>query len=97
MYRKTGGIMVGLIKKSSPKYEMLAISKGTVRSVRRLSSTEYIALNFSKISTLIAGIISVNTKITDTNQSLSAAGKIIGKRSGFSIRAEVARVGIKRG
>jgi hypothetical protein len=89
--------MVGFNKKRSTRYEMLLMNNGVVRSVRRLSSTEYMALNFNRIRTLIAGIISVNTMITDTNQSLSAAGKIIGKRSGFSIRAEVARVGIKSG
>lgn len=70
--------MVGLIKIRSPKYEVLAISNGIVRSVRFFCSTEFIALNFSKINTLLAGITTVNTKIIDTNQSFNANGITIG-------------------
>jgi hypothetical protein len=57
---------------------MPAISNGIVRSVRVFCSTEFIALNFNKISTTLAGISTVNTKIIEINQSFNAIGKTIG-------------------
>jgi len=66
------------MKYTRPIYDVLAMSKGIVRSLRCFSSIEFIALNFSKINTLLAGITSVKMKITEINQNLMELGKTIG-------------------
>ena len=85
------------MKKKKAIYELHAINRGMVRSVRWLSSTELIAFNFCRKRMPAAGINKVNITTMDRNQILSVKGKTTEYISGRSIRAETVSVGIISG